>query len=414
MLVRKAAARCLCRIFHDHVKADMALEQAGHGFQPRERGLLRELVYGVLRRFYSLEADYSRFVKRKPDDISAAALLLGAYQLRHMRVPAHAAASETVASVRQLNPKAAGFINAVLRRVADSEAPAKLKPGQRAELPKWMYAQWRDAFGGEVVQHYCDALKSSPPLCVAVFSDRDDWMAQVRDMGIDAEVGALSPYAVLLPTGTQVISLPGFAEGEFTVMDQAAQAAVMSLETSNPSGLVVDVCAAPGGKTALLAHRFPDVRIIAVERNDRRMLRLQENLDRLNCSNVSVIQADALALPIADASVDALLLDAPCSASGILRRHPDAKFLHDAVDVERLSDMQKKMVPESLRVLKQDACMTYAVCSIHPQENEQVLEGLTGAFDAQRLFPDLKHDGFFHARILKAATRSQSQARIVG
>jgi len=400
--VRKAAVECLTRIFQRGVKADLAVEQAGQYLQVRERGLLYELVYGVLRRRYSLEADFSRFCNSKPDDISMAALLLGTYQLRHMRVPAHAAVSETVAAVNQLNPKASGFVNAILRRVAGSEPPLKLKPNQRAELPKWMYAVWRDAFGADAVYRFCDALKQPPALCVAVFVNRDAWIEQVRGMGIEADAGALSPYAVLLPSGTAVISLPGFEDGAFTVMDQAAQAAVMGLDMVNPSGLIVDVCAAPGGKTALLAHRFPAARIIAVELSASRMLRLQENLARLQCANVSVLQADALNLPFEDAFVDAVLLDAPCSASGILRRHPDAKFLHDAAAVADHSSLQRRMVSESLRVLKVGFHMTYAVCSIHPQENEQVLIGMDGVSAMRRLFPDMSHDGFFHADIKKS------------
>jgi len=400
--VRKAAVECLTRIFQRAVKADLAVEQAGQYLQPRERGFLYELVYGVLRRRYSLEADFSRCCNSKPDDISMAALLLGTYQLRHMRVPAHAAVSETVAAVRQLNPKASGFVNAILRRVAGSEPPLKLKPNQRAELPKWLYAEWRDAFGADLVHRFCDVLKQPPALCVTVFVNRDAWMERVRDMGIDVEAGVLSPYAALLPSGTSVTGLPGFEDGAFTVMDQAAQAAVMALDMINPSGLIVDVCAAPGGKTALLAHRFPAAHIVAVELNARRMLRLQENLARLQCGNVAVLQADALNLPIVDASADAVLLDAPCSASGILRRHPDAKFLHDAADVADHSSMQRRMLNESLRVLKVGSHVTYAVCSIHPRENEQVLDGLDGVSSMVRLFPDMKHDGFFHADIKKA------------
>ncbi|MDQ6996473.1 MAG: transcription antitermination factor NusB [Mariprofundus sp.] len=401
--VRKAAVECLIRILQRGVKADMAVEQAGRYFQPRERAFLYELVYGVLRRRYSLEADFSRFCKSKPDEISASALLLGAYQLRHMRVPTHAAVSETVAGIKQLNPKAAGFVNAILRRVADSEAPLKLKPNQRAELPKWMYAAWRDAFGADIVHRFCETLKQPPALCVAVFVMRDIWIDQVRAMGIEATAGALSPYAVLLPSGTAVTSLPGFDDGAFTVMDQAAQATVVAmaaaLEMKKSPGMIVDVCAAPGGKTALLSHRFPDARIIAVELNGSRILRLQENMSRLQRDNVSVMQADALYLPFVSGAVETVFLDAPCSASGILRRHPDAKFLHDAADVEALSAIQRRMVHESLRVLKPDGNLMYVVCSIHPQENEQVLIGLDGVSGVQRLFPGPDHDGFFHASV---------------
>lgn len=400
MQVRKAAIECLTKTLFDSNKADIAMQYAGQYFQIRERKLLHEYVYGVLRRYYSLEADFSRFCKSKPDNTAYAALAVGTYQLRHMRVPTHAAVSETVSAMQQLNPKAAGFVNAVLRRVAENEPPKKLKPNQRAELPKWMYAQWRDAFGADVVQSFCHALQQPPKLSLAVFVGRHDWIAQAQDLGLEAEVGQLSPFAVLLPTGTDVTALPGYEQGDFTVMDQAAQAAVMSLDLATDSDqLIIDVCAAPGGKTALLAHRFPKARIIAVELNAKRLPRLQENLERLHCSHVEVVQGDALQLALKDHCADAVFLDAPCSASGILRRHPDAKFLHDAANVEVLSSIQRRMIHQSLRLLKPGSKMIYAVCSIHPQENEQVLSNLDGVSAAQRLFPDTQHDGFFHATI---------------
>ncbi len=395
MLVRKAAIRILHQIIHASVKAETALDMFRQSFDARDRSLLHELVYGVLRHFYSLEADMSRYCRSKPDDQAYLALLLGTYQLRHMRVASHAAVSETVSAIKILRPKAAGFVNAVLRRVAENEPPAKLKPNQRDELPRWMYTRWRDAFGQDQVKQFCAALKLPPSLCLAVFGDRDEWIEQARAMGVTAVAGELSPYAVLLPTGTHVTSLPGFEEGSFTVMDQAAQAAVIALDIDQ-AGIILDLCAAPGGKTAMLSYRFPDARIIAVEQNARRIPRLQENMSRLACGNVQLVQGDALHLPMPDASVDAILLDAPCSASGILRRHPDAKFLHDQTSVQSLSKAQAVMVDESLRVLKADGQLVYAVCSIHPEENEQAAASLSG--EKWRLFPSETHDGFFIAK----------------
>jgi len=396
MQVRKAAIESLTDILIRQRKADQAMQRYAD-MDARGRGLLHELVYGVLRFFYSLEADYSRFCRSKPDDTARMALLIGTYQLRHMRVPAHAAVSETVAAVLQSHAKAGGFVNAVLRRVVEHEPPKKLKPNQRAELPRWMYTHWRDAFGATQVGHCSQALKSVPQLCLAVFVDRATWVQQAAVAGLDVAVGALSPYAVLLPAGTDVTALPGYAEGVFIVMDQAAQAVVMAVKPLYSDGLILDVCAAPGGKTALLAHRFPDARIIAVELNERRIPRLHENLKRLACSNVQVIQADGVKLPLAAASVDGLLLDAPCSASGILRRHPDAKFLHDEQAVAALAVLQRQLLQESLRVVKADAGMVYAVCSIHPQENEQVLAESGVGWGIQRRFPGMDCDGFFHA-----------------
>ncbi len=397
--VRMLAVQVLVRVLEKKYKADVTLDQLGANLDARDRGLLHELVLGVLRRFFSLEADVSRFLKQKPDAEARMALLVGAYQLRHMRVPSHAAVSECVEVMKVLQPKAAGMMNAVLRKVVTSEPPSKLKPYQRAELPKWMYSLWRDAWGAERVQDFCLSLQQPPRLCVAVFVDRDVWMQQVHAVGIDAEKGEFSPYAVLLPAGTHVPSLPGFDEGVFTVMDQAAQMAILALEMPN-QGIILDLCAAPGGKTSLLQHRFSNAKVLAVELNAKRIPRLKENLKRLHVERVSVLQADTLSLPLADASVDGIVLDAPCSASGILRRHPDAKFLHDKDAVDGLQAVQKNMLKEAMRVLKENGKLVYAVCSIHPQENERVLEGYKVS-QQQRLYPCDSHDGFFWASVTK-------------
>ncbi|MDQ6968236.1 MAG: transcription antitermination factor NusB [Mariprofundaceae bacterium] len=396
--VRMLAVQVLVRVLEKKHKADVVLEQLGVNLEPRDRGLLHELVLGVLRRFYSLEADFSRFLKQKPDSEARMTLLIGTYQLRHMRVPSHAAVSECVNVMKLLQPKASGMINAVLRKVADSEQPSKLKPYQRAELPKWIYAIWRDAWGAEVVQSFCASLQVQPRLCVAVFMDRDTWLKQVHAMGLEAEKGEFSSYAVLLPTGTDVPSLPGFEEGFFTVIDQAAQMAVLALDVPD-QGTILDLCAAPGGKTSLLNHRFSNADVLAVEFNAKRMPRLKENLKRLNAGDVNILQANALNLPLSDACVDGIVLDAPCSASGILRRHPDAKFLHDKDTVDALAAVQRNMLKEAMRVLKVGGKLVYAVCSIHPQENEHVLEGYS--IEQRRLYPCDSHDGFFWANVTK-------------
>jgi len=396
MQVREAAVAALNNVIVERQKADAALERLRGRIEARDTGLLQQIVYGVLRHFYSLEADLSRYIKEKPDAATRLALLAGAYQLRHLRVPAHAAVAETVAAVKRLAPKDAGFVNAVLRKMADSESPAKLKPYQRAELPKWIYSGWREAFGEETVQTFAAFLQTPPPLCVAVFGDRAAWMAEVDRLGIEAVAGELSPQAVLLPSGTDVATLPGFLSGDFTVMDQAAQYAAQALAV-NPGDVVLDLCAAPGGKTALLARNHAEARIAAVELSEARIPRLRENLARLQVQNVAIKQGDATALPYEEASVDAILLDAPCTASGVLRRHPDAKFIHDPESVARHAALQKRMVAEALRVLKPGGRLVYAVCSIHPAENEQVVEGFAGLQSTERLLPTDSHDGFFVA-----------------
>ncbi len=388
-------------------KASLIHLLSQHDLEPRDAALLREMVYGVLRHYYSLEADVSRFIKQKPDDHSRLALLLGAYQIRHMRVPAHAAVSETVAAIKPYAPQAAGFVNAVLRKVSNQDAPSKLKPHQRAELPKWMYNTWRDAFGADAAQSINQACLLTPDLCLAVFENRTDWVEKARfdktqAQGFEVREGELSPYAVLLSANTDVTQLPEYDEGGFIVIDQAAQAATLPITLADDTGHILDICAAPGGKTAMLAKRFPKAVVTAIELNPKRIPRLQDNLNRLQLEHVDILQADALNLPYQNNSVDAIFLDAPCSASGTLRRHPDAKFLHDKQSVEDAAKLQTQLLKEALRVLKVGGSLVYAVCSIHPQENEAVVNQFEGVQSIQRLLPSEAHDGFFFAHIIKS------------
>jgi len=383
-------------------KASLIHLLSQHDLEPRDAALLREMVYGVLRHYYSLEADVSRFIKQKPDDHSRLALLLGAYQIRHMRVPAHAAVSETVAAIKPYAPQAAGFVNAVLRKVSNQKAPNKLKPHQRAELPKWMHNTWRDAFGADAVQSINQACITSPDLCLAVFKNRTDWIEKAQAHGFTVREGELSPFAVLLSANTDVTQLPEYDEGGFIVIDQAAQAATLPITLADETGHILDICAAPGGKTAMLAKRFPKATVTAIELNPKRIPRLQDNLNRLQLEHVDILQADALSLPYKNNSVDAIFLDAPCSASGTLRRHPDAKFLHDKQSVQDAAKLQAELLKEALRVLKVGGSLVYAVCSIHPQENEAVVNQFEGVQSIQRLLPSAEHDGFFFAHIIKS------------
>ncbi|MDX8412201.1 MAG: transcription antitermination factor NusB [Mariprofundaceae bacterium] len=415
---RKIAIDCLHSVVCERHRADARLDElfALHALPDIDRGFIHEVVYGALRRFYSLEADMSRFLRDKPADWLRMALIIGAYQLRHMRVPAHAAVGETVGAVKDspLN-FASGMVNAVLRRISRTPPPAKLKSHQRAELPKWLYPRWRDAFGPETVQDFCRQAQTPPPLTLALLTeDREGWIRRASDQGLEAKEGHLSPRALLLSGAGDVRRLPGFEEGEFVVMDQAAQVAAEII--SGFDGLIADICAAPGGKTAVLARGNRQARISAVELRATRLPRLLQNLQRARAENVSVLQADGASLPMASDSMDAVLLDAPCSASGVLRRHPDAKFLHDERDIARHAALQKVLLAESLRVLKPGGRLVYAVCSIHVEENEQVVGDMPGweaealpdvlkpfqvADGMARLLPAAEHDGFFVAHMRK-------------
>ena len=421
MNVRHLAVDCLYRILHSGCRANAAILDVFHSANPSaaDRRLLHEIVYGVLRRSFSLEADVSRFISRKPDDWVRLALLVGAYQLRHMRVPDHAAVSETVNAVKASKfGRASGMINAVLRKIIAKPPPAKLKPHQRSELPQWLYRAWRDAYGAEAVEGFCTCAQKPPLLTLAMLHEgRNDWIGRADAQGLDARAGELSPQAVILPGGTNPVDLPGFGEGEFIVMDQSAQLAALALQ--HASGRILDMCAAPGGKSILLHAASSGAQITAVELSAARLPVLLENLERTNATDIRLVQSDAACLPMADNSFDAVLLDAPCSASGILRRHPDAKFLHSPEDIARHTVLQGNLLREAVRAVRPGGRIVYAVCSIHAAENEEVIAPLLSEkalvadslpamlqpFECgpgmTRLLPGEDHDGFFIASLRK-------------
>ncbi|MDQ6979803.1 MAG: transcription antitermination factor NusB [Mariprofundaceae bacterium] len=401
---RLLAIRVLVAVLKHGQRADAAMlalpEQMEHG---ADRRFVHTLVYTTLRYYFSLEADVSRFVRDKPEPAVMAALLLGTCQLRVLETPPHAAVSATVDAIRILQPRAAALVNAILRQLTRHAAPKKLKPHQRLELPRWIYQQWRDHWGIESLEAIPASLRTPPPLSCAILGSRDEWLIQATASGLHAHAGTLSKQAVLLPGGSSVTDLPGYEQGNIMVMDQAAQASVALLVDGiadvNAPLCVLDLCAAPGGKTALLAHCLPQADVIAVEYSARRLPTLQQNMERLNMSSVSMMQADSNCLPLADQSVDAIFLDAPCSASGVMRKHPDVRFLHDQAQLERLAGQQLTMLNEAIRVLKPGGVLLYAVCSIHPLEHQAALHDGLNIDASLTLLPSEENDGFYAARL---------------
>jgi len=403
-------------VLHRQQKVDISLDSARAQLEsPRDRALLHQLVSGVLRHFFTLQADWSRFANHKPEPVVQAALLLGTLQLRHLKVADHAAIHTTVEAVKQRDPRRVGLVNAILRKVSSNQPPKRYKPYQRAELPQWIYAQWRDAFGAEKVTEIAQSVAAVPPLALAAMGDRDALLEQWQQSGIDAVAGTNSPQAMMLPATTDVTALPGWEQGACTVMDQSAQLAALALPKSD--GLCLDFCSAPGGKYALLHARMGHV--IALEIMATRLPRWQENIRRLALAHATMVQADALFPPFQHGVADRIMLDAPCTTSGLLRRHPDVKFLHDCNQIERMVKVQETMLLQALSLLKTGGILAYTVCSIHPAENEAVIQQVLQCDDITpyplpdlllpfaidtgmaRIFPSKTCDGFFIALLHK-------------
>jgi 16S rRNA (cytosine967-C5)-methyltransferase len=346
---RLFALQLLRAVTEKHRPLDEALDRLPPG-DPRDRAAAHRLAATVLRRAGTLDAVLEPHLKRAPPDAVRLILRLGAAQLLLLDTPAHAAVATAVALARtQKLVPFAGLVNAVLRRVAEAgrDALAELDC-PRLDTPPWLWASW-----GAEARAIATAHQHEAPLDLSLLP------------GAAAPTGAelLPTGSARLPPGTRVTDLPGYADGRFWVQDAAA-ALPAQLLAAVPGERVADLCAAPGGKTAQLAATGAEV--TAVEANERRLPRLAENLARLGLSP-RVLHADATAWR-PDAPLDAVLLDAPCSATGTIRRHPDLPHIKHAQDLAALTEGQDRLLESAAAMLRPGGRLVYAVCSLQPEE----------------------------------------------
>ena len=387
-----------------------SLEEALDHLPPgelRDRAASHRLAAAVLRRSGSLDAVLRPFLRRDPPDPVRQILRIGAAQLLLLDTPPHAAVATAVALARNrgLAPFT-GLINAILRRVAES-GPAALAAldGPRLDTPDWLWASWGGQARAIATAHGLEA-----PLDLTVIGEPPPGGTQ------------LPTGSVRYPAGTRVTELAGYESGGFWVQDAAA-AMPARLLAAQPGETVADLCAAPGGKAAQLA--LTGATVTTVERDPRRIGRLRDNFARLRM-DVDVIQADSTAWR-PPALLDAVLLDAPCSATGTIRRHPDVVHLKSLQDVASAVAQQHALIKAAATMLRQGGRLVYAVCSLQPDEGPGALPAAAAAgmrYDPftpgelaampQALLPDgaLKThpglwpeyggmDGFFCARFVK-------------
>jgi 16S rRNA (cytosine967-C5)-methyltransferase len=365
---RAAAVDLLVAVLDRGRTLDDALDGSEHfaRLQGRDRAFARALASTTLRRLGSVDAALAAHLTRPLPDSAArgrAILRIGAAQLLFMRTPAHAAVSEAVALARA-DRSSAGFANltnAVLRKVAqDGDGiVARLPPG--ADLPAWLYTRWRAAYGDGTAAAIAAALHEEPPLDLTAKADAPLWAERLG--------------ATLTPTGSIRLSahgpveeLAGYADGAWWVQDAAA--ALPATLLGQVAGLrVLDLCAAPGGKTLQLAAA--GARVTALDRDGGRLARLGEALGRTGLE-AEIVCADARAWR-APRPFDAVLLDAPCSATGTLRRHPDAAWLRRPTDIPSLASLQAELLAAAADFVRPGGRLVYAVCSLEPEEGPSVI-----------------------------------------
>jgi 16S rRNA (cytosine967-C5)-methyltransferase len=388
---------------------------------PRDRAFVRLLLATTLRRLGEIDATLALLIERPLQGANAPGrevLRLGAAQLLFLDTPAHAAVDTSVRLVEEALPHLKGLVNAVLRRMARERAApdstiSETEPA-RINTPDWLWQSWVESYGEDQAREIASAHLAEAPLDLTPRADPELWAAR-----LEAEV---------LPTGTlrrkaggAVAELPGFAEGAWWVQDAAAALPVRLLGDIKGK-TVVELCAAPGGKTLQLCAAGAEV--TAVDISARRVARLGENLKRAQLS-AELVTADASKWTPAE-KFDAVLLDAPCSGTGTLRRHPDIAWLKGEEDVARLVLTQDRLLAHAITLLKPGGTLVYAVCSLQEDEGPArvaallarhpdlrllsvqpaELPGLEAAIAADgsvRTLPSMGVDGFYIARIVTSS-----------
>jgi len=429
---RLAAAKALAAVLNGKASLNSSLPTQLDKVEDRDRGFTQDLAFGTARWQPRLSALAAKLLQKpfKAADADVEALLLvGLYQLLYTRVPAHAAIGETVGCADKLKkPWAKALLNAVLRR-AQRESEALLSelehdPVVRTAHPRWLQKSLK-AFWPEQWEAICAANNAHPPMILRVnrrHHSRDAYLQLLTDAGINATPCVYSVDGIVLEAATDVRSLPGFAEGWISVQDEAAQLAADLLDLA-PGQRVLDACCAPGGKTCHILEVEKDLAaVVAVDLEAKRLVRVRENLARLGLS------AELIAADGRDAATwwdgkpfQRILLDAPCSATGVIRRHPDIKLTRQPDDIAALAVLQGELLDALWPTLEVGGILLYATCSTLPTENTEVIQaflartsgareldlataaGIKQPHGRQLLAQEGGHDGFYYAKLIKIA-----------
>jgi 16S rRNA (cytosine967-C5)-methyltransferase len=398
LAARRIAADILDGVLHKHRTLDDQLDGAGahpglKTLADRDRALMRRLVATILRRLGTLGHVLSRLLDRGiPTDAPRAqsALLIGAAQILWMDVPDHAAVDLSVRLVQsdRRAAKYAGLVNAVLRRCAREGQPLidEVK-AQTLDVPPWLLARWIAHYGEANAREMALAISHEPSLDITVKSDPPQWATRLHGE-------TLSTGTVRTLLQGSVTMLPGFTEGHWWVQDAAA-ALPAKLFGDIAGRTIVDLCAAPGGKTAQLA--LAGARVIAVDRSPARMARLRDNFARLALQAETVV-TDAVEWPgqgsleaspdgSLDGGFDGILVDAPCTSTGTIRRHPDVAWLRQEADIAALTALQKRLLQKAVTLLKPGGTLVYCTCSLEPEEGEQAIAALLASEPSVRRAP---------------------------
>ena len=440
---RRSAYDILVRVERERTFAEPLIDRelSGGILRGPDRGLLTELVYGVLRRTATLDYLVDLFCATRAAKLERAVLILlrlGLYQIFFLdRIPVSAAVNETVTLAREKAPRASGLVNAVLRR-SDRERSLVSWPDReldpagylslRHSHPRWIVEGWIAQLGFEDAEALAAVMATPPPLTVRVNTlrtSREAYLDLLKEAGTEAEPTRHSPHGIRILSRTAVAALPGFGEGLAIVQDESSQLASLLLEP-RPGERVLDACASPGGKETHLAQIMSDRgEVIAWDVAEKKLVPITDNARRLGIGIIRPAVADARNPEQTVAPFDRILVDAPCSALGVLRRTPEGKWWKTPDDVARLAQSQRRILAGAASLLKPGGTLLYSTCSTTTDENESIIEDflshhadfmledlnyhfpcLSELITGRGMFRSWPHchgmDGFFAARLRRA------------
>jgi 16S rRNA (cytosine967-C5)-methyltransferase len=389
---RAIATQIITAVSDEHIHLESAFDKYLSANVADTQAFIKALCFGVLREYYRLEFILNLLLERplkKKEILVKNLLLAGLYEIMSMQTPQHACVSETVETVTVLKKQwARGLVNAILRK-SIRETKQIQSAVEKTEVAKFAHPAWLiDLIKSDWPEHYSAILQANNqpgPLSLRVNQHKLDcqlFIDNLEEAGITATQIPYTQHGVLCESAMDVTLLPGYEDGHFSVQDAAPQLAA-ELLAPQKGERILDACAAPGGKTTHLLELQPDIELLALDKSKKRLARIQQNLSRLQL-NAKVIEGDARQPQEwwDKQPFDRILLDAPCSATGVIRRHPDIKLLRRPDDIPVLVKTQQEMLLALWPLLKPGGMLLYSTCSILKQENEQQI---------QRLSPRLAH-----------------------
>ena len=392
---RKTALEILQRCEKKNCTLDRSLgdaEAALESLSRKDRNLTHALVFGILRsraRLDQIIQTHSRVPFEKLDPMVVQILRLSLFQLKFMdRIPDFAAINTSVdLAKRKAGPRAAGFVNAVLRAAARKDLPplpdAATAPREHIclehSMPEWLIERWLATHGEEHTRQLCTGINQIPPLTLRINelkTDVDAFTQQLIQAGHTPEPCRHSPHGIQLTTPGAVEQLPGYADGLFQIQDEAAQLVSLILDPK-PGERVLDACAGLGGKSAHMAQLMENQgHILAMDLEAKKLVSLKDESRRLGLEIIKTRPYNLRKANIKDFSdyFDRVLLDAPCTGLGVMRRNPDTKWKRRFGDIQRLAGQQKKLLNAAANLVRPGGILVFAVCSCEPEENNEVIQ----------------------------------------